>query len=193
MIPFIDIALVLLIIFMIMTPFLVKEQIKIDLPRTKSTSTPVDEHRLVQVEVAKDGAIYVDGASVADDDVYETIRGKLTDPENQPVVIAADRDVSFEHVVVVMDAAKRCGAKKLGVSVKQEGGASKEEGSRAAPAKDKEAKPKATHSGATSDTKRRSAPSASTDSKKSGGGAGSDSKPRTSASAKRPARASENK
>ena len=36
-------------------------------------------------------------------------------------MIAADRDVVFEHVVVVMDAAKRCGAKRLGVSVKQDG------------------------------------------------------------------------
>jgi len=168
MIPFIDIALVLLIIFMIMTPFLVKEQIKIDLPRTKSSSTPVDEHRLLQVEVAKNGAIYVDGTSVPDDGVYEAIRGRLTDPENQPVVIAADRDVAFEHVVVVMDAAKRCGAKKLGVSVKQEGGASKasgEGGSSAAPA---DSKSKATHGSATSDTKRRSAPAASADSKRGG-------------------------
>ena len=120
MIPFIDIALVLLIIFMVMTPFLVKEQIKIDLPRTKSVNTPVDTHHLLQIDVASDGSIHVDGTSVAADGVYEAIRGRLTDAENQPVVIAADRGVAFEHVVVVMDAAKRCGAKRLGVSVKHD-------------------------------------------------------------------------
>jgi len=121
MIPFIDVSLVLLIIFMVMTPFLVKEQIKIDLPRTKSVNTPVDEHRLLQIDVTRDGAIYVDGTSVKDDDVYEAIRSRLTDADNQPVVIAADRDVAFEHVVLVMDAAKRCGAKRLGVSAKHDG------------------------------------------------------------------------
>jgi len=122
MIPFIDVSLVLLIIFMVMTPFLVKEQIKINLPQTKSVNTPVDEHRLLQVDVTHDGTIYVDGENVKEDAVYDAIRDRLKDPDNQPVVIAADRDVAFEHVVAVMDAAKRCGAKRLGVSAKHEGG-----------------------------------------------------------------------
>ena len=118
MIPFIDVSLVLLIIFMIMTPFLVKEQIKINLPTTK-TSTPVESQELVQIDVPRDGDIRVDGVSVKDDEVEEALRKSLKDPENQPVVIAADRDVSFEKVVVAMDAAKTCGAKKMGVSVKR--------------------------------------------------------------------------
>jgi len=122
MIPFIDVSLVLLIIFMVMTPFLVKEQIKIDLPRTKSVNTPVDTHHMLQIDVTSDGSIHVDGTPVTADGAYEAIRSRLTDPENQPVVIAADRDVAFEKVVVVMDAAKRCGAKRLGVSVKHDGG-----------------------------------------------------------------------
>ncbi len=119
MIPFIDITLVLLIIVMVMTPFLVKEQIKINLPATKSAHDPVDSRRLVQIDVTRDGAIRVDGTTVDEDGVYEAIHSKLTDPENQPVVIAADRDVPFEKVVVAMDAAKRCGAKRMGVSVKR--------------------------------------------------------------------------
>ena len=118
MIPFIDITLVLLIIVMVMTPFLVKEQIKINLPTTKSVNTPVDSKRVVQIDVTRDGAIRVDGTSVSEDSAYDAILKRLTDPENQPVVIAADRDASFEKVVVAMDAAKRCGAKHLGVSVK---------------------------------------------------------------------------
>ena len=71
MIPFIDVSLVLLIIFMVMTPILVKEQIKIDLPRTKSVNSPVDNQRLLQIDVTREGTIYVDGTTVAADDVYE--------------------------------------------------------------------------------------------------------------------------
>ena len=136
MIPFIDVALVLLIIFMVMTPFLVKEQIKINLPRTKSAHSQVDMHNLLQIDVTRDGVIRVDGTTVPSDGVYDAIRRRLTDPENQPVVIAADRDVAFEKVVVVMDAAKRCGARQLGVSVKHEdrrGGSS----GRGGPARDR--------------------------------------------------------
>lgn len=118
MIPFIDVSLVLLIIFMIMTPILVKEQIKINLPVTKGAHSPVDNNRLLQIDVTREGAICVDGTRVSDDDAFETIRKLLTDPENQPVMIAADRDVPFEKVVVAMDAVKRCGAKRMGVSVK---------------------------------------------------------------------------
>ena len=123
MIPFIDIALVLLIIFMIMTPILVKEQIKINLPVTKAVHSPVDNNRLLQIDVTREGDIRVDGTRVSEDDVYEAIRRRLTDAENQPVMIAADRDVAFEKVVVAMDAAKRCGAKRMGVSVKHGEGA----------------------------------------------------------------------
>lgn len=77
MIPFIDITLVLLIIVMVMTPFLVKEQIKINLPATKSAHDPVDSNRLLQVDVTREGAIRVDGTSVTDDGVYEAIRSRL--------------------------------------------------------------------------------------------------------------------
>jgi len=121
MIPFIDIALVLLIIFMVMTPFLVKEQIKINLPKTKAVNAEVTSHNRIQVNISKDGTIYVNGELVTPDSVYPTIKHHLTDPDNQPVIIAADKDVAFEKVVVAMDAAKRCGAKQLGVSVKHEG------------------------------------------------------------------------
>jgi hypothetical protein len=82
----------------------------------------VDSQRLLQIDVTSEGTIRVDGTTVPDDGVYEAVRSRLTDPENQPVVIAADRDVAFEKVVVAMDAAKRCGAKRMGVSVKHDAG-----------------------------------------------------------------------
>jgi biopolymer transport protein ExbD len=185
MIPFIDVSLVLLIIFMVLTPFLVKEQIKIDLPHTKSVNSPVDERRIVQVDVTRDGSIYVDGELVKEDDVYDAIHTRLTDPETQPVVIAADRDVSFEHVVVVMDAAKRCGAKRLGVSAKHDGPAHGAPGDVAEP-KSKGGSGDAKHrsSAAPDSTKRRA--SASSDSKSHTSGTSGDSKSRTSKRATRP-------
>jgi biopolymer transport protein ExbD len=121
MIPFIDIALVLLIIFMVMTPYLVKEQIKINPPKIKSDGADVNKHALVQIDVTREGSYYVNGEATPADGIYAVVKRRLKDPENQQVVVAADKDVVFDRVVQAMDAAKRAGATKIGVEVKHEG------------------------------------------------------------------------
>ena len=121
MIPFIDVALVLLIIFMVMTPYLVKEQIKINPPKIKTAGQDVNKHDLVQIDVTREGAYYVNGESTSAEGVYAIVQRRLKDPENQQVVVAADKDVVFDRVVQAMDAAKRAGATKIGVEVKHEG------------------------------------------------------------------------
>ena len=118
MIPLIDVALVLLIIFMVMTPILVKSQIKINLPKSQtSENTATDDKKTVDITVEKNGTIYVEGDVVAADDLFKRLQELVFDPENQPVVVEADRDVPFEKVVVVMDAAKRLGIVRLGIGV----------------------------------------------------------------------------
>ena len=121
MIPFIDVALVLLIIFMVMTPYLVKEQIKINPPKTKTHGADVNKHDLVQIDVTREGSYYVNGEATSAEGVYNIVQRRLKDPENQQVVVAADKDVIFDRVVQAMDAAKRAGATKIGVEVKHEG------------------------------------------------------------------------
>jgi biopolymer transport protein ExbD len=120
MIPFIDVSLVLLIIFMVMTPFLVRSQLKVDLPKAESADQAADEKAMIDVQVDKSGAITVNGQTVAADAVEAALRNVVLDVENQPVVIHADREVPFQSVVTVMDAAKKIGVAKLGVGVKQE-------------------------------------------------------------------------
>jgi biopolymer transport protein TolR len=120
MIPLIDVSLVLLIIFMVMTPYLVKSQLKVNLPKAKSGESDSSNEQQLEVQVERTGAITVNGQPVAPAEIEATLRRLLTDPVNQPVVIQADKDVAFEHVVVVMDAAKRIGASKVGVGVKQD-------------------------------------------------------------------------
>ena len=127
MIPFIDVALVLLIIFMVMTPYLVKEQIKINPPKTKTHGADVNKHDLVQIDVTREGSYYVNGEATSAEGVYNIVQRRLKDPENQQVVVAADKDVIFDRVVQAMDAAKRAGATKIGVEVKHEGGGSSSE------------------------------------------------------------------
>ena len=121
MIPFIVVTLVLLIIFMIMTPFLVRSQLKINLPSTRKTEPDLTRKQTLQVQVDRAGTAYLDGMPVAPELLEGRLRQMLTDPEHQPVVVEADKDVPFQHVVTVMDAAKRIGAVKLAVCVKKQG------------------------------------------------------------------------
>jgi len=121
MIPFIDVALVLLIIFMVMTPFLVRSQLKINLPSTKKVEPDLTRKQTLTVQVDRAGTAYLSGLPVAPDLLEGRLKQLLTDPERQPVVVEADKDVPFQHVVAVMDAAKRIGATKLAVCVKKQG------------------------------------------------------------------------
>jgi biopolymer transport protein ExbD len=121
MIPFIDVALVLLIVFMVMTPFLVRSQLKINLPSTKKVEPDLTRKQTLTVQVDRAGTAYLSGLPVAPDLLEGRLKQLLTDPESQPVVVEADKDVPFQHVVAVMDAAKRIGATKLAVCVKKQG------------------------------------------------------------------------
>lgn len=126
MIPLIDVALVLLIIFMVMTPFLIKSQIRVNLPKAKLKEPIPRPEQILQIQLDSSGVIYVDGQSVAKDILESRLRARVADPQNQPVMIEADQDVKFQHVVTVMDAVKRIGVSKLGINVRHDTGRGQE-------------------------------------------------------------------
>lgn len=116
MIPLIDVSLVLLIIFMVMTPVLVRSQINVNLP-TASASASSDSANRVDVEVRKDGSIYIEGQPASAEQVGKDMAQRAKLEPDLTVVISADRAVLFDYVVKVMDAVKQAGVTKLGVSV----------------------------------------------------------------------------
>jgi biopolymer transport protein ExbD len=120
MIPFIDICLVLLIIFMVITPALVKSQLKVELPRAQAAENIKAAEKLVDIQVMTDGSVLMDNQKVPADGLDEVLRRKLPDPQNQAVMIQADKAVPFQHVVWVMGAVRKLGCTKMGVGVKTE-------------------------------------------------------------------------
>ena len=117
MIPFIDVALVLLIIFMVMTPFLVRSQIRVDLPKSKVADVASAQKQNVTVQVQKTGSIFVDGRPATADSLESMLRASLYGRKDRPVVIEADRDAPFHYVVQVMSTVKKIGVSNLGVAV----------------------------------------------------------------------------
>lgn len=118
MIPLIDVSLVLLIIFMVVTPFLVSSQIKINLPKAVSGISPDSAPIKIQINSRKN--FYIDGQMILLDDLDSLLRSKFSREKNPVVLIEADRSVPFELVIKVMDSAKLQGAHKLGVAVMTE-------------------------------------------------------------------------
>lgn len=117
MIPLIDVALVLLIIFMVMTPFLIQSQVQVNLPRVSSIVP--SENPPVQIQVTREGSFFIQGKRVLANQLIKTLGSMFPSPETGSILIQADKDAAFESVVNVMDAAKQAGIKKMGVAVIQ--------------------------------------------------------------------------
>ena len=120
MVPFIDVMLVLLIIFMVTAPLITTGIV--DLPSVgKSKSRP--EH-FVEIVVSADEQMKmrVDGKESAPLRLAD-LAGRVTEVQggnaNTPVVISADRGVKYETVVKAMDVLQRAGVQRVGLSVKQ--------------------------------------------------------------------------
>jgi biopolymer transport protein TolR len=119
MVPFIDVMLVLLIIFMVSAPLITTGVV--DLPSMgKSKQRP--EH-VVEVVVGTDESVKlrIDGkepTAVAANKLAARVRELQAGDANTPVVISADRNVKYEAVVKVMDTLQRAGVLRVGLSVK---------------------------------------------------------------------------
>jgi biopolymer transport protein TolR len=119
MVPFIDVMLVLLIIFMVTAPLITPSVI--DLPSVGRAAKQPD--RIVQVLVGKDERLEVKNGDKTQamnlKDIAPTVLQAQSGqpPGSVAVVIAADRNVKYETVVKVMDTLQRAGVQRVGLSV----------------------------------------------------------------------------
>ena len=119
MVPFIDVMLVLLIIFMVTAPLIAPSMI--DLPSVGKAAKAPDQ--VIQVQIRKDEGIDVKvgekSMSVPMTDLAQTVQQLQagTPAGTSAVVIAADKSVKYELVVNVMDKLQRAGVQRVGLSV----------------------------------------------------------------------------
>ena len=120
MVPFIDVMLVLLIIFMVTAPMITPSMV--DLPSLGKASKQPD--KVVQVVIQKDESIELvsegqtrklNMGSVASS--VKTLIANSNEPQTTAVVISADRNVKYENVVKLMDILQRAGVQRVGLSV----------------------------------------------------------------------------
>lgn len=119
MIPLIDVSLIILIIFMVITPFLVQSQIQVNLPKA-STGVKGGEENVLKVQLGADGSLAVDGKPVRLQALEKELILRFGKSYKKTVLVEADKSVPVERVVAVFDAAKKLGAGKIGIAVKPE-------------------------------------------------------------------------
>jgi len=111
--PFVDVMLVLLIIFMVTAPMLT-QGVDVDLPKTRSVRTlPAGSDHLV-LSVKKDGSLFLDEYNVPFDDLRQHLMN-LVVSQNKQLYLRADKDVPYGIVVKVMGEIKGVGIEKLGI------------------------------------------------------------------------------
>jgi biopolymer transport protein ExbD len=112
MIPFIDVMLVLLIIFIITVP-VIKHAVSVDLPRA-SNEKLVDKPQNVRLMVNADGAYFWNDEAVADAVFEQRLQAAATQQPQPELHIRGDRAVRYERVAQALASAQRAGVQKIG-------------------------------------------------------------------------------
>ena len=117
MVPFIDVMLVLLIIFMVTAPLITPSVV--DLPSVGKAAKQPDQ--VIQIVIGKDESIAMKikekSTSLGLKEVASAVKKAQSGAANSAVVISADKNVKYETVVKVMDNLQRAGVQRVGLSV----------------------------------------------------------------------------
>ena len=116
-IPFVDIVLVLLIIFMLTSAVIIKASMKVDLPKAATAGAPVAT--TINLTVQCDGTLLLNGAPTTRELASQTVKAEVArDPKTQ-AVISGDRGVEYGKVVEILDLVKLGGVTAFALDVER--------------------------------------------------------------------------
>jgi biopolymer transport protein ExbD/biopolymer transport protein TolR len=118
--PMVDVMLVLLIIFMVITPMLQKG-VSVDLARTDNPQQmpDADKEDSLLVAVMRDGTIYFGQDKVTADQLTAKVKDKLANKTDKRVFVKADARTKYGNVVEVVDNVRSAGVDQLGLLTEQ--------------------------------------------------------------------------
>jgi biopolymer transport protein TolR len=111
--PFVDVMLVLLIIFMVTAPMMM-QGVDVSLPETTAEPLKSEKEHLV-ITISKDNNVYINDFQVTVDFLKEKLAKILEGRREREVFLKADKDISYGTVVKVMAEIKGAGVEKLGM------------------------------------------------------------------------------
>jgi biopolymer transport protein TolR len=118
-VPYIDVMLVLLIIFMITAPLL-QQGVEIDLPQASANPLPPEQREPLIVSVSKAGELYLNIGEDIDKPVDEEMLGKrvgavMKNHPQTPVLVRGDKEVDYGRVTEAMVLLQAAGVEKVGL------------------------------------------------------------------------------
>jgi biopolymer transport protein ExbD len=114
--PLIDMVF-LLLIFFLLTSFLVRPSIQVSLPETETAQ--VNEDPGISITIKKNGSLLLNGEPVTKEILAISLSTILSNPEQKVVMIQSDKEVRFGLVIEIMDLSKKAGAENISFLVEQ--------------------------------------------------------------------------
>ena len=113
--PLLDLAFVLLIIFMITTP-LIENSTDLVLPSGDPQGTPANLEKVYAISIRADGQLAVSGNAVTFDDVESTLAAAVARDPQTAVLIRPHGENAVQKLIDVMETVKRAGVRKVGIA-----------------------------------------------------------------------------
>jgi biopolymer transport protein ExbD/biopolymer transport protein TolR len=110
--PFVDVVLVLLVMFMVTAPIL-QSGIEVNVPKTR-TVKEITEERLV-ITIDKDQKVFLGNDPININEIADRLHEKIRDPQGQSIFIRSDENVPFGAFATVMDAVKQTGITNVSI------------------------------------------------------------------------------
>ena len=111
--PFVDVMLVLLIIFMVTAPMMM-QGVDVTLPEATAEAIATETEPLM-LSIDKQGRLFINDITVSVEDLHSKLKKILSGRSDREVFLKADKDVSYGTVVRVMSEVKAAGVEKLGM------------------------------------------------------------------------------
>ena len=115
--PFVDVSLVLLIIFMVTATYIVAKSIPVDLPEA---GTGEDIVTTFAVTMTKDGNMYLDGVKIDEGKLRRQLSLARKQNEDVRIIIDADKELTHGKVVHVIDLVRKEGVSKFAININEE-------------------------------------------------------------------------
>lgn len=118
--PFVDVMLVLLIIFMVAAPMLTVG-VPVELPRTSAGALPAEQEEPLSITLTADGTVLIMSSEVDPNQLIPQLRAIAAERRDNKVFLRADGAIPYERVVQVMGALNSGGFNNIGLVTEQGG------------------------------------------------------------------------
>ncbi len=118
--PFVDVMLVLLIIFMVAAPLLTVG-VPVELPKTAASALPTEQEEPLTITMTSDGRVLIQTTEVAEAEMIPRLRAIAAERTSDKVFLRADGAIPYERVAQVMGALNAGGFRNIGLVTDTDG------------------------------------------------------------------------